>query len=135
MIITVGLYPEHAISSNYIVSSQKIFLCCFFHKTRTKLSQKLVTKDRKGSWGFMAEFSLKVIKEKFLFYSVRVSGVIHEAGAQMMSQLMFSIIFFHRPNPFTPFLNKTLALHHTILQKKSRLYATETMSHCQQEAQ
>lgn len=42
----------------------------------------------------MAEFSLKVIKEKFPFYSVRVSGVIHEAGAQMMSQLMFSIIFF-----------------------------------------
>lgn len=43
----------------------------------------------------MAEFLLKVIKEKFPFYSasVRVSGVIHVAGAQMTSQLMFSIIF------------------------------------------
>lgn len=42
----------------------------------------------------MAEFLLNLIN-KFLFYSVsvRVSGVIHEAGAQTMSQLMFSIIF------------------------------------------
>lgn len=65
------------------------------HKTGTKLLLKLAAKDRKDTWGFMAEFLLKVIKEKFPFYSasVRVSGVIHVAGAQMTSQLMFSIIF------------------------------------------